>query len=259
MNLNDIKTFKSIIIINEIVNGRQFKTVFNGDDRILEGLLVDLMAKGYLSIQGDQYVTTKLGNDTFDAFMKRYNEYLKVFDVYSFVDLEKGEFAFAKYFDFDTDADWDKFKADQRFDDVRIAVALFKKLNPHEIVFMSFINENRFDTQSTGWQVELLSDNIWNEIDQIVSTAITPEQLGSEDVIVDIIGQGTELMIGLLKKEAERNQEIAEQKAQQQAQVASDYDDDYYEEEYVVYDPYYDSYYDPYFVPLFWTTPLFLW
>jgi hypothetical protein len=177
--------------------------------------------------------------------MKRYTEYLKVFDIYSFVDLEKGEFAFSKFFDFNTDDDWNKFKMDQRFDDVRITVALFKKLNPHEIVFMSFINENRFDTSSTGWQVELLSDNIWTEIDKIVESAITPQQLGSEDVILDIIDQGTSIMIDLLKKEAESKP----------VSVASNDGDDYYEEEYVTY----ETYYDPYYVPSFWLLPLFIW
>jgi hypothetical protein len=245
MNINDKKTFKSIIILNEMLsNGRTFKTIMNGDDKLLESLFIELMSKGYLSTKGDQYVVTTKGEEAFDNFMKRYTEYLKVYDVYSFVDLEKGEFAFSKYFDFSTDTAWDKFKMDSRFDDVRIAVALFKKMNPHEIVFMSFINENRFDTKSTGWQVELLSDNIWNEIDQIVETAITPEQLGSEDVILDIIDQGSKLMVDLLKKEAEMKPVATE---------------DEYEEEVVEEVTYYESYYDPYYVPTFWLIPLFLW
>jgi len=245
MNINDKKTFKSIIILNEMLsNGRNFKTIMNGDDKLLESLFIELMSKGYLSTKGDQYVVTTKGEEAFDNFMKRYTEYLKVYDVYSFVDLEKGEFAFSKYFDFSTDAAWDKFKMDSRFDDVRIAVALFKKMNPHEIVFMSFINENRFDTKSTGWQVELLSDNIWNEIDQIVETAITPEQLGSEDVILDIIDQGSILMVDLLKKESEMKPVATE---------------DEYEEEVVEEVTYYESYYDPYYVPTFWLIPLFLW
>ena len=246
MNLSDTKTFKSIIILNEMLsNDRVFKTIMNEDDKMLEPLFIDLMSKGYLSIKGDQYVVTAKGNEVFDNFMKRYTEYLKVYDVYSLVDLEKGEFAFSSYYDFSTDEAWDKFKANPRFDDVRIAVALFKKLNPHEIVCMSFINENRFDTKTIGWQVELLSDNLWLQIDQIVKTAITPEQLGSEDVIVDIINQGSSLMIDLLKKEAEMKP------------VATG--DEYEEvEEVTVYESY-DPYYDPYYISPVWLLPLFIW
>ena len=254
MNLSKIKTFKSIIILNEMIsNKRLFKTIFNGEDKLLEPLFVDLLSRGYLTIQGDTYVTTDLGNKSFDLFMKRYEEYLKVFDIYSFVDLERGEFAFSNYFLFDTDDQWNAFKSDQRFDDVRIAVALYKKLDPHEIVFMSFINENRFDTKSTGWQIDILSDEIWNEIDQIVATAITPEQLGDESVILDIINQGTAIMIDLIKKEEENNKN--------KLANAQQYDNyETYETYEVIEDiDYYDSYYDPLFVPIFWIGPIFIW
>lgn len=247
MNQNDMKSFKSIIILNELItNDRVFTTIFNDTDSMLEPLFVELLAKGYVKIVGKNYIPTDKGIETFNNFMLRYTEYLRVFDVYSFVDLEKGEFAFAKYYDFNTDDEWNKFKVNSRFDDLRIAVALFKKLNPHEIVFMSFINENRFDTTSIGWQVELLSDNIWNEIDNIVNTAIRPEQLGSEDVILDIIDQGSKLMVELLKKEAERQPEL---------NVNNNYEDEEIVEEYVTY----ERYYDPYYVPDFWLIPLFIW
>src|SRR6202012_3566476 len=102
--------------------------------------------------------------------MKRYTEYLKVYDVFSFVDLEKGEFAFARYYDFDSDEAWLSFTDNERFDDLRIAVAIFKKLDPAEIVFMSFINENRFDTTAAGRQIDLVSDNSWKEIEEICET-----------------------------------------------------------------------------------------
>ena len=243
MNLTDIKSFKSIIILNDLITkNRQFKTIFNNDDKILEPLFIDLLSKGYVEIKGDRYIASGKGIETFSNFMKRYTEYLKIFDIYSFVDLERGEFAFSRYFDFTTDEDWDKFKSNPRFDDVRIAVALFKKLNPHEIVFMSFINENRFDTDSTGWQVELMSDNIWNEIELIVETAIDPDQLGSEDgnVILDIIDQGTQLMIDLLKKESDLKP------------VAVGIEEP---EEYQIY----ESYYDPYYISPVFLVPLFIW
>ncbi len=247
MSPNDIKSFKSIIILNElIINHRVFATIFNGADAMLEPLFIDLLSKGYIQITAGRYVETTKGVNTFNNFMDRYTEYLKVFDVFSFVDLEAGEFAFAKYYDFNTDSDWDQFKVNPRFDDVRIAVGLFKKLNPHEIVFMSFVNENRFDTASTGWQVELLSDNIWSEIDNIVNTAITPEQLG-ESTLLDIIEQGSKLMVELLKKEVEREKLL-------QTTIGND-TDEVEVEEYITY----ESYYDPYYVPDFWLFPLFIW
>jgi len=253
MSTNEAKTFQAIILLNEILNNnRKFKTIMNEDDHILEPLFIDLLSKGYVKITGDQYTITELGKKVFDTFMVRYQEYLKIYDIFSFVDLEKGEFAFAKYFDFNTDAEFDAYKVDERFDDVRIAVSRFKKMNSFEIVFMSFINENRFDTTKTGWQIDLLSDDIWMEIDDIVKTAISIEQLGGEDVIKDIVEQGSKLMIELIKQEAElRKQDLINN----DNPVEETETIEVIEEEVV----YYESYYDPYYVSPVWFAPLFIW
>jgi hypothetical protein len=245
---NQKKTYKAIILLNEMItNDRQFSTVANGDDSILEPLFVDLLSKGYVQTVGRTYKVTANGQNVFDVFMKRYTEYLKVYDVFSFVDLEKGEFAFARYYDFDTDEQWDSFKNDERFEDVRIAVALFKKIDPSEIVFMSFIDENRFDTTSTGWQIDLMDDDAWKEMEEIIDTAIKPEELGA-DAMEDMVKQGAELMMSLLKEEQERDKQDPGYTATTTEEVV--------EEETVEY---YEPYYDPFYVSPIWLVPLFLW
>jgi len=243
------KTFKAIILLNEMINGtHKFKTIDNGDDSVLEPLFVELMSKGYVQTSGIFYQVSAKGQEIFDTFMKRYTEYLKVYDIFSFVDLEKGEFAFSRFFDFDTDDEWANFTNDSRFDDLRIAVALFKKIDPAEIVFMSFINENRFDTTSNGWQMDLVSDNEWKEIEEICATAIKPEEVG-DDAMVDMIGQGSELMMKLLEEE---------QKQEQENNSGNNYNggETIVEEETIEY---YEPYYDPYYVSPVWLLPLFLW
>ena len=240
------KSFKAIILLNEMINGsHQFKTIDNGDDSVLEPLFIELMSKGYVQTAGINYLVSTKGQEVFDTFMKRYTEYLKVYDIYSYVDLEKGEFAFARYYDFETDDAWADFISNERFDDLRIAVALFKKLDPAEIVFMSYINENRFDTASNGWQIDLVSDNEWKEIEEICKTAIKPEEVG-EDAMVDMINQGSELMMKLMEEEANQQQN----------------NDSYTETETIVEEEtvaYYEPYYDPYYVSPIWLVPLFLW
>ena len=205
---NDIKIYQSILLLNELINTkREFNTIFNGDDKIIENLFIDLLSKGYVEIFGSKYRTTNKGLESFNLFMRKYKEYLKLYDIFAFVDLQKGEFAFSKYFDFPTDALWDDYKNDTRFEDVRLAVALYKKINPTEIVFMSFINENRFDLNKTGWQIDLLSDEIWKEIDDICISCLKASDLGENDVIEDIIDQGSKLLVTLLKKDREIKEE----------------------------------------------------
>ena len=237
------KTFQAIILLDEMINGRhQFKSD-NKEDMVLAPLFTDLLSKGYLQTSGINYQVTARGQDVYNIFMKRYTEYLKVYDIFSYVDLEKGEFAFARYFDFDSDDAWADFTNDERFDDLRIAVAMFKKIDPAEIVFMSFINENRFDTTTPGWQMDLVLDIVWNEIEDICNTAIKPDEVG-EDAMLDMISQGSELMIQLLEEE------------KQQEQNNNSGTETIVEEETVEY---YRPYYDPYYVSPAWLLPLFLW
>lgn len=247
INDNNKKTFQAIILLNELINtDHKYQTV-DSNNKLIEPLFTDLMGKGLVAVQGQYFTATQKGRDVFTTFMKRYDEYLRLYDIFSMVDIEKGEFAFSHFFDFDTDQQWDNFKNDPRFEDVRIAVALFKKLDPAELVFMSFINENRFDTNATGWQMDLLSDAIWDEIEKIVDAATKPEDLG-EDAMTDMITQGSELMVKLLREEQERNKNNNQDNGQEEEVV--------YETQTVEY---YQPYYDPWYVSPIWLVPLILW
>lgn len=247
------KNFRSILLLSELVEKpNRFKTMAETDDKVLEPFFVELMANGYLTTSGMYYTPTAKGKDALELFNKRFEEYLRLFDIYSFVDLTKGEFAFAKFFDYDTDEAWHSYTSDERFEDLRIAVAIFKKMDAAEIVFMSFINEHRFDTNKTGWQMDVASDTIWNEIESICTAALKPEQLGEQDVIEDILRQGTELMMNLLKEEQEQQKEDDEH-----AKANGEYEETVVEEYETV--EYYQPYYDPWYVSPIWLLPLFLW
>lgn len=243
------KTYQSILLI-DYVSQNKVTTILNGDDRFLEELFIELMSKNLLQIEGVTYKPTIEGNEVFSKFMKRYEEYLKLYDIFGYVDLEKGEFAFEKFYDFDNDDEWNAYKISTRFQDLRLAVAQFKKINPSEIVFMSFINENRFDTKKAGWQVDLVSEQIWDEIEDICKTSIQPDQLG-DDAMSDMIEQGSKMLVQLLKKDTE---------LKKQATVIVD-DDNNEEDEYVEEIEYYEETYcyDPFYVSPFWLIPLILW
>ncbi|MCP4579785.1 MAG: response regulator [Deltaproteobacteria bacterium] len=78
-------------------------------------------------------------------------------------------------------------------------MAEFKKLDPVEIVFMSFLNEDRFGRDETGWQFDLLLGNIWDEILHICNTAIRLEDLGYE-----VITEGDPIKaLGIFKEKPE--------------------------------------------------------
>ncbi len=262
LNDEQKKQFAGAYLLKVMINTPlSFSVLLEGNDQDLEPVLEWLLMKEYIEIRDqERYVPNEKGREVLKRFLARYTEYLKVFDIYSAVDLQAGEFAFASHFDFGDDASWKNFLNDDRWDDFRLAVAEFKKLDPVEIVFMSFLNEDRFGRDETGWQFDLLLGNIWDEILRICNTAISWKDLGYEDeqgsvnakdVITDIIKQGAALMIKLLEKEQALRKE--------QPEESEDFDDDNGEDhvvEKVVVEEqpinYYYSYYNPFYVSPLW-------
>jgi hypothetical protein len=151
--------------------------------------------------------------------------------------------------------------ADERFTDVRVAVADFKGMDPIEIVFLSFLNENRFDCLAGRWQHYLTGDDVWNGIVEICNTAVSREYLEEDDVLLNVIGAGSELALQLIKEAEEAladeqaNEEVVEEVVEET--ITEEYVD-VVEEPYYGYD-YFHPYYDPYYVSPIWLVPVLLW
>ncbi|VAX35360.1 hypothetical protein MNBD_UNCLBAC01-43 [hydrothermal vent metagenome] len=254
------KEFAGIFVLEYIINRpHEFSILLEGDDKDLETILEWLLVREYVEIKNQEsYIPTPKGRECLKLFLARYSEYLNVFDIYCAVDLESGTFAFKDYFEYENPEDWKKYLNDERWEDLRIAVATRKKMDPIEIVFMSFIRECRFGKNEAGWQFDLLLGSIWDEILDICNTALKWEDFGYEDeegevtaseVIDDIISQGAELMVNLHKREASfANKEIEHD--------SSDDEEDYVVER-VEMEEYPYGYYEPYYDP-FYISPLWL-
>jgi len=195
----------------------------------------------------------------------KYFDYLKMYDIYCAVDLDKGEFAFSSINNDWTDEQWFNFLGNERFSDVRVAVAEFKGLNPVEIVFLSFLNENRFDCTAPKWEDNLTADGIWREIEEICNTAISADYLKEGGVIEDVITQGTAIALELIKSATEAINNEAESEAYDNGDMYEETTEttttteyvDIVEEPYYGYD-YWDPYYDPYYVSPLWIVPVVL-
>lgn len=207
--------FAGIYLLNTMINqSRTFPVFLEGNDEVLEPILEWLLVKEYVTIRNQElYVPAEKGREALRKFLARYSDFLHIFDVFCAVDLASGEFAFARYFDFATDAEWKVYLNQNRWDDLRIAVAEYKEMDPVEIIFMSFVRENRFGLTAEGWQFDLLLGSVWDEILEICRTAIHWQQLGYQDaqgtvsaeaVIEDIIRQGVDLIISLHQQEGRR-------------------------------------------------------
>ena len=247
LSSEDKNKYASMIVLNEIINnGASFNRILGVTDNPLEQILNLMLTKDVLEINNDVYVSTERGKKLLNNFFERYFESLKIFDVFCAVDLNSGNFAFEKFYDFGDD-EWKDYLNQERWEDMRVAVAEFKKLDPVEIIFMSFINEGRFDTNQSNWKINLLTDTIWNEILNIVNSNVHIDQV-SPDEMINMVKTGSELMLKLIKQEEDNTHQ------DQKINITTN---EVIDEEQYGYD-YYSSYYDPYYISPFWDIPFIM-
>ena len=176
-----------------------FSILLPGTLGMLEPLFTSLHVKGLVTILDGEYRTNTLGEECLTKFHTRYTDYLQMYDIYCAVDLGVGEFAYDMVLELSPKR-FKNYLDQDRWEDLRIAVAAYKGLDPVEIVFMSFLNEGRFTQNGVGWTIDLLGDLLWDEILRICNSALHAEDLGTNDVIEDIITQGSTLMVELLQR-----------------------------------------------------------
>lgn len=228
---------------------RDFKVKLEGNDAYLDSYFKDMLALKYIKIEDGIYIVDNKGLDFSENFTQKYNEFLKFYDIFCAVDLESGDFAFKHFYDFETDDQWFEYLDKPNWSDVRIAVCNFKKIDPIEIVFLSFMKEGRFnDIANLDWQMDLLSYKTWTEILDVCNTAITLD----EDVVKDIIEQGSLIAMDMIKEESNRKVED-ENNYRKEEQIIDMVEETVYVDDIDYYQPYC---YDPYYVSPCW---LLLW
>ena len=230
-------------ILDQLIDKRDFSVVLTGDDSVLENIFVDMLSLNLVKIERNFYKIDVKGQEFMDNFFQKFGEFLKFYDIFCAVDLKKGDFAFSKFYDFESDDEWKTYLNQENWQDVRVAVCEFKKIDPFEIVFMSFLNEGRFGADN--WQFDLVSDLIWDEVLAVCNTAIPLEDLIDDGVMLDIVTQGSVIMLDVLKEENKRKlEELKENDDEQYEEEVT-----YVEEEIVYYEEYT---YDPYYISPCW-------
>lgn len=255
LNIADRLRFTSLVILNEMVQFQHYFPVeLTGDDSYLATYLDHMEKKGVVRVDNDKYVPTEMGREEIVALYTKYQEYLKIFDIFCAVDLERGEFAFSSITnpEMDNDDVWFEFLEQERFSDVRVAVADFKGINPIEIVFLAFLNEGRFNCNEPKWQFDLTGDDVWLEIEEICNTAVSKDYLMTDGVLEDVIREGSKLALEIIS-EAEAAKLVEEEEVYETTTTTETVEEyvDVVEEPYYPYDYYY-PYYDPFYVSPVW-------
>lgn len=244
----DKAKYASVIILNHMINfNKGIKIPLKDDNEYLRPSLNIMYAKDLIKDINNEYVPTEKGKDFLEQFFKRYREFLKIFEVFCAVDLNTGNFGYEKFFDFETDEKFRNYLKEDRWEDMRVAVAEFRKIDPIEMIFMSFIEEGRFECDAPKWQFELLSGLAWKEILEIANNNVHVDQVDPTEM-ENMVREGSALMLKLIEDKNEmekREDEFFSTEIVVEETVVDEYE-------------YYEPYYDPFYVSPLWAIPFIL-
>ncbi len=261
------KYFSSVLIMDIIINDNViFPVTLSDKEANLEPFLIYMLEKDFLDVTRDGYKPTKKGRDMLTNHKEKLTEFRAIYKIYSAVDLGKGEFAYSRYFDFDTDDEFIKFINEPQFEDMRVAVCEFKNINPLEVIFLEMIDSGMFPLEGEKWVDELINSPNWEKIVSIANDNIHVEQLEEKDDNGNVTATGEDVMKLILKEGAKVSTELLkrQQEIDGAAQGENNTEEETLEEttttttevEYVdcpYYDySYYNIYYDPYYVSPCW-------
>ena len=268
------KYFTSVLLMDIIVNEDViFPVHLENDEVLLEPLLIHMGSYGWVKVTEEGYVPTDAGRKMLLNHKEKLVEFRTLYKIYSAVDLGEGKFAYERYFDFDTDEEFIEFTNESQFEDMRVAVCEFKKINPLEVIFLEMVDSGQLNFVGDNWIKDLLNTPKWDEIVSIANSNIHVAQLEEtdeqgnvtatgEDVMEIMLKEGAKISIGLLKQQQLNDKAAEEQAAQEEndetvetTTTTTETTTEYVDEPYYDYS-YYDSYYDPYYISPCW---LLLW
>ena len=197
--------YAGLYLLKEIFDGEEIYLLSVHEEfEVLKPITEWLMNRGFVELSGDGlFSVSQKGQDLLESFFDRYRDFLREYDVFCGVDLATKEFALSYYSDYGDSPEWAEFLNQDKWEDLRIAVAEYKGYDAIEIVFMSFVQEQRFGRDHDGWNQELLLGQIWHEIQYICNSAVRLGTIRYEDqgrifegegALEDIIVQGQQLV-----------------------------------------------------------------
>ena len=182
------------------------------DDEGLESLLNFMESRGTLTVDEDNYYKiTDKGHEVYQDLVKQLEAYVTHFEVYAYVDLDQGIFG---------DPETDLLEG-EKWSDLRVAVAEHKGIDPYRVVFLAMLSAKTF-YENPDWKFDLSMGTLFQEMKQIVLEQLHVDDLGysdsegevsGEEIIRNIIEQGSELVA----KRKSREQEIKGRKQEEES------------------------------------------
>ena len=235
----------ALVVLDYIVrSGKVYTVILKDNDQDLEEYLLWLVSKRYLKIVSGRYIVSSKGKEICTTLRRKNEDFIRRYDVLRSVDTHTGEFAFSSIFEYDKDpspvtetSPWDDFLEDSRWHDLRLAAAEFHNIDLIEMLFVAFLSEGEFDTESEGWQFDLRVGEVFSRMQRIIDNRTSLSELGDskedqDEYISNVMKAANDVMKWIDQTESE-DQEIEDIEDADE----ENYDDVEYEEyEYVEYE-----------------------
>ena len=192
------------------------------DDEGLESLLNFMESRGTLTVEEDNYYkATDKGHEVYQDLVKQLEAYVMHFEVYAYVDLEQGIFG---------DPETDLLEGD-KWSDLRVAVAEHKGIDPYRVVFLAMLSAKTF-YENPDWKFDLSMGTLFQEMKQIALEQLHVDDLGysdsdgkvsGEEIIRDIIEQGSELVAKRTSREQENKGRKQEEESPDEQVITTTY------------------------------------
>ncbi len=199
IHFNTRMHYAGLFLLKEILEKNTiFSFHLEDDEYVLEPILKSLEEVSYIRLnRHKEYEITKRGIKHIHSFLTRYDFFKDEYDVFSGVDLKTKDFAIRYYDTFEEEAEWFKFLQEERWEDLRIAIAELHGYDAIEMTFMRFVYEDRFGFHNGRWNYEYLLGGIWEEIQAVCNNAVRLHSFSKSSLLEDVLKKGQRLMFEL--------------------------------------------------------------
>ena len=202
-NAKQQKLIEFLILYCLIEKQDRFFFPFLDDTKYLEKFLFMLEEKGSLTRKDKEFKITQSGKEIYEQWLKTFDIYCDQYEIYSAIDLELGEFAWERKDEL-LEEEWSAYFHQERFDDLRIAVAEYYDTDPGEMIFLHWILSEDF-LQHSKWQFDLYSGLYFSKLEELIEQSIhiddlgyydeeSDEEISGEEVIEDIVREGSKII-----------------------------------------------------------------
>lgn len=207
---NEWYYYAAALVAESVENNSELFAVKRDEVQSRFPLIFKFMLEENLITKDSAFTLTDSGSKFLKRFLIHYGEFIHYLEVFSRFDLTEWEFAYSSYNDFmpGREKSWNNFLQEERWDDLRIAMAQNLNLNMQEIMFFTLYHEGYFN-QSEKQSESYLIKGLKKDLESMLSRKIKLEDLSYEDeegeevswtlVVEDLSDQSADLLDSLYK------------------------------------------------------------